>query len=198
MKKTLVSSFAAIVAASFCLISCYSAPATTENVESTAQKGAIVYFNLDTIVNEYDMANDIRSVVETKIQSINEEVTRRQNKLQKDVNSFQDKVNKGLLTSSVAEVQYQSLQQQDQDFQQYAAEKQQEINEELTVMQNQIADAIKVFVDKYNEEKHYAMILATQGDIIPLPIVTGSEELDITQDILDRLNDEYVKSKDNK
>ena len=176
-----------------------STTTTTETAEPVAaHKGAIVYFNLDTVIKEYDMANDLSSVVETKVQGINQEVTRRQNKLQSDVNSFQEKVNKGLLTSSVAEAQYQKLQQQDQEFQQYAAQKQQEIYEEQTVMQNQIADAIKTFVDSYNAEKQYAMIIATQGDILPLPVVAGDAELDITEDLVAGLNAEYIKNKDKK
>ena len=100
------------------------APAAEETEATGPQKGAIVYFNLDRVINEYDMANDLSSVVQTKIQSISEELNRRQNKLQSDANSFQEKINKGLLTSSVAEVQYQKLQQQDQEFQQYYAQKQ--------------------------------------------------------------------------
>ena len=115
--------------------------------------------------------------------------------VREDAQAFQDKVNKGLLTSSVAEVQYQGLQQQDQQFQQYAAQKEQEINEELTVMQNQIADAINEFVKTYNAEKQYAMIIATQGDILPVPVVAGDAELDITEDLLAGLNAEYIKTK---
>ena len=195
MKRTLF--IISIVASLAFAVSCNNTPAETSetNSESKAQSGAIVYFNLDTILNDYDMANDLRSVVETKVQGINEEVNRRQNKLQKDVNAFQEKVNKGLLTSSVAEVQYANLQQQDQEFQQYAAQKQQEIAEEQAVMMNQLADAIKTFIDEYNEEKGYAMIIATQGDILPAPVVAGNANLDITEDILAGLNEAYVKSK---
>ena len=141
------------------------------------------------------MANDLRSVVETKVNSINQEVTRRQNKLQKDANSFQDKLNKGLMTQSTAQVQYQKLQEQETSFQNYAAQKQQEINEEQSVMMNQIADAIKTFVDKYAEEQGFAMVLTTQGDVLPAPVVCGDPDLDITQAIIDGLNEEYVKEK---
>jgi len=196
-KASILLSVAAIV---MMAVSCNNAPvATTETAEPVAaHKGAIVYFNLDTVLEQYDMANDLSSVVETKVQGINQEVTRRQNKLQSDVNSFQDKVNKGLLTSSVAEAQYAKLQQQDQEFQQYAAQKQQEIYEEQSVMQNQIADAIKTFIDSYNAEKQYAMIIATQGAILPLPVTVGDPDLDITQDLIAGLNAEYIKNKDKK
>lgn len=160
--------------------------------------GSIVYFNLDTVLQEYDMANDLRSVVETKIQSINEEVNRRGSKLEKDIQTFQDKLNKGLLVSSVAQNQQEKLQQEQINFQNYAAQKQQEIAEEQQVMMNQIADAIKTFVDNYNAEKGFAMIIASQGDILPAPVVTGDPQLDITEDILTGLNAEYVKTKSEK
>ena len=38
---------------------------TGETVEQTAKPGAIVWYDLDRVLNEYDMANDLRSVVET-------------------------------------------------------------------------------------------------------------------------------------
>ncbi len=169
--------------------------ADQDGVEAVAQKGAIVWFNMDTILSEYDMANDLRSVVETKVQGINQEVNKRGSRLEKDIAAFQEKIDKGLLTRSVAEVQGQKLQQRQAEFQQYAAKKQQEINEEMAVMQNQIADAIKSFIDGYNAEKEYAMIIATQGDILPAPVVAADPDLDITSDLLAGLNAAYVKEK---
>ena len=163
--------------------------------ESDAQKGAIVYFNMDRVLAEYDMANDLRSVFETKANSINQEVQRRVNKFQKDANSFQDKMNKGLMTQSTAQVQYQKLQEQDANFQNYAAQKQQEIMEEQQVMLNQLSDAIDTFVKEYNETMGYAMILACQGDILPMPVVTGDAALDITDALIEGLNAAYVKEK---
>ncbi len=165
--------------------------------ESTvaAEKGAIVYFNLDRVFNEYDMANDLRSVVESKAQSIQEEVERRGKKLQNDVNSFQEKFNKGLITRAAAEVQGQKLEQQRVEFNNFTAQKDQEISEEQQVMMNNIGDAIKTFLDKYAAEKQYALILTTQGNILPSPVAAGDSSLDITDDVISRLNDEYVKTK---
>ena len=163
--------------------------------ETGVQNSTIVYFNLDRVLNEYDMANDLRSVVETKVNSINQEVNRRGTKLDQDIRSFQEKINKGLMTQSVAETQSQKLSQQQNEFQTYAAQKQQEVVEEQTVMMNQIADAINSYMIEYNADKKYAMILATQGDILPLPLVTGDSALDITDDFLEGLNAAYVKSK---
>ena len=164
----------------------------------TAEKGDIVYFNLDRVLNEYDMANELSSAVESKVQSLSEEVQRRGNKLQNDVNAFNEKVNKGLLTRSTAEIQSQQLQKQQDEFNAYAAQKQQEAAEEQQVMLNQIADAISDFITRFNAQMGYAMILSTQGDILPSPVVTGDAGLDITDAIITGLNDEYLKSKSSK
>lgn len=168
-----------------------------ESTETTAvaAKGDIVYVDLDRILQEYDMANDLRSVVETKVQNIQAEVNRRGKKLEKDVADFQEKINKGLMTRSVAEVQSQKLQQQEQEFNTYAGQKQNEINEEQVVMMNQLADAIKTYLDKYNEEKQYAMILTNTGGA---PVITADTTLDITDEVLVGLNEEYVKNKNKK
>ncbi len=164
--------------------------------DSTAVAGSIVFFNIDKVVENYDMANDLRSVVETKISGIQSEIDRRGNKLQKDANDFQNKMDKGLLTSSVANVQYQKLQQQQNEYQQYAVRKQQEMAEEQQVMLNQIMNAIAEYVQQYNAEKQYALILTTTGAVLPAPVVTGSPALDITDEILAGLNAAYVKTKE--
>ena len=171
------------------------APAEGEATEAAACKGDIVYIDLDRVLMEYDMANDLRSVVETKVQNIQAEVNRKGKKLENDVKTFQEKIDKGLMTRSVAEVQGQKLQQQEAEFNNYAAQKQAEIQEEQVVMMNQLGDAIKTFLDKYNEEKQYAMILTNSGGA---PVITADATLDITDDVLAGLNEEYIKTKNEK
>ena len=162
---------------------------------AAAEAGAIVYIDLDRILTEYDMANDLRSVVETKVQNIQAEINRRGQKLEKQVADYQEKIQKGLMTRSVAEVQGQKLQQEEIDFNNYAAQKQQEIQEEQVVMMNQLGDAIQTYINKYNEEHQYAMILTNSGGA---PVIAADASLDITEDVLAGLNEEYIKTKNQK
>ena len=171
------------------------ANAEASEVKAGPEKGAIVYFNLDRVIEEYDMANDLRSVVETKVNSLSQEVNRRGSKLEREMKDFQNKVEKGLITRSTAEVQSAGLQKKQQDFQQYAAQKQQEAAEEQQVMLNNIADAIASYLKEFNEEHQYALILTTQGGILPAPVAIGAPELDITDMLIEGLNAEYVKTK---
>ena len=152
----------------------------------------IVYIDLDRIVQEYDMASDLGAVVETRVKNIQDEVNRRGKQLENEMIEFQDKINKGLITRSVAEVQGQELQQKQAQFNEYATQKNNEVIEEQTVMMNQIADAIQTFMDKYNEEKKYTMILTNQSGV---PVISADPSLDITDDVIARLNEEYIKEK---
>ena len=193
MKK--ISIIAGVVALMAFAVSCNqnqaAAPeAAAASEDSTAVAGSIVFFNMDKVMEGYDMANDLNSVFETKTSGIQAEIDRRGKKLEKDMTDFQNKVDKGLLTTSVAQAQYQKIQQQQQDYQQYVVRKQQEMSEEQQV----IANAISEFVQEYNAEHQYALILATAGPILSTPVVTGDPKLDITDDLLAGLNAAYIKT----
>jgi len=154
MKKNLLLIGAAsiMVLAASCQQNQTAAPAATASKDSIAVAGSIVYFNMDKVMEGYDMANDLNSVFETKTAGIQAEIDRRGKKLEKDAADFQNKVDKGLLTTSVAQAQYQKLQEQQQAYQQYALSKQQEMAEEQQVMMNQIANAIAEYVEEFNLE----------------------------------------------
>ena len=201
MKNTslILSVISLVAVAVFGVLTLTSKGAAAEAAEGeateVAAKGDIVYIDLDRILMEFDMANDLRSVVETKIQNIQAEINRRGKKLENEVKSFQEKLDKGLMTRSVAEVQSQKLQQQELEFNNYAAQKQQEINEEQVVMMNQLGDAIQTYLNKFNEEKQYAMILTNSGGA---PVIVADPALDVTETVLAGLNEEYIKTKNEK
>jgi len=62
-------------------------------------------------------------------------------------------------------------------------------------MMNQLGDAIKTFLDKYNAEMQYAMILTNTGGA---PVITADAALNITDAVLAGLNEEYIKTKNQK
>lgn len=198
MKKTLIVCGAAalLAIAASCNQNQTAAPAAVATADSTAVAGSIVFFNMDQVMEGYDMANDLNSVFETKTSGIQAEIDRRGKKLEKDATDFQNKVDKGLLTTSVAQAQYQKLQLQQQEYQEYVVRKQQEMAEEQQVMMNQIANAIAEYIQEYNAEHHYALILTTAGAILSTPVVAGDAKLDITEDVLAGLNAAYIKTKE--
>ncbi len=207
MKKQIIILSIAAVAAALTLASCnQNTPGkndTGKQSDSTAVSpfnGQIVYYDADRLMAEYDMANDKLSALEAKVKGIQNEITRRENNLKAEMNSFQQKYEKGLLMRSVAEEQGAQLQKKQNDYQNYAMRKQEEIAEEQAVTMRQVYDAINTFIIQFNEEHHYSMILATtsgaQGGLLSVPVTAADPALDITDILLKGLNEEYVKAKD--
>jgi outer membrane protein len=230
MKKTFYILGARIISAS--LVSCNNGSNEAKQDEAPVQAssavlapaGSIVYVDMTRLMSEYQMAIDLGAsaeakiaeltkTVESKAKSIEAEIKRKQDKLTKAASEFQDKYSKGLYTQSTAEVKAQEIQKMEAEYNQYVATKDQELqqeqikmqntaNEELLVMNNTINDAINTFIVKYNQEKKFAMILISQGDIpndgatnLGAPVLTADPSLDITSDVLAGLNAEYNASK---
>ncbi len=196
----ILSIIAVVVAAGFGVFSLTNGPKSekpqsagdSDSTYVSKATSGIVYVDLDRIIQEYDMASDLGAVVGTKVKNIQDEVNRRGKQLENEMIEFQNKLDKGLITRSVANVQGQELQKKEAEFNEYANQKNNEVIEEQTVMMNQIADAIQTFINRYNEEKQYTMILTNQRGV---PVITADPSLDITDDVIARLNEEYIKEK---
>lgn len=226
MKKniSLIISIIALVAviaqAVISAVSCKSGKAADAAADQETVKADVVYFQLDKVIAQYDFATElskdfdakaekVNSEVNSRRSSIESEITRRGNKLEADAKAWQEKIDKGLLTRSTAEVQGQKLQerqvelqnyaaQKQDEFANYAGQKQQELAEEQQVILNNIANAIKEYVDVFRVEKGYSVILSTQGDLLPAPVASADPALDITDALVAGLNAEYAKTKGSK
>ncbi len=199
MKHTpLILSIIAFVAAATALILTLTAPKnhhkTVEAGESIqAVAGDIVYIRLDTLMMQYDMYSDLQSAFEAKAQTIESDLNKKGRKLESDIKNFENQINKGLLTRSAAEQQNNSLQQRQANLQNEAAQKQQELAEESQVLINQVMYAIKSYLEEYNKEHNFAAILTTTE--ATNVVMVGAPALDITQEIVDGLNAEYIKTR---
>ena len=202
MKKNLplILSICSLVAAIAALVCVFVLPADTtpaaevEQSEQSVSTGT-VYFNLDQVLARYDMSIKLQADFEKKASGVDQELTRRRTKLENEDKDLADKLNKGLMTRSTAEVKYNELQKKVADFQPYGQQKQAELAEEQQVILNNIANSVMEYVQKYNAQKGYDLVLATQGALLSTPVVTGNAALDITEEIIKGLNEEYNSKK---
>mgnify|MGYP004703035979 FL=1 len=139
------------------------------------------------------MFNDLKSELESKAQTIQSDLTKRSRAFENDVKDFQQKVQKGLITRSQAETQQQQLAMREQELQNYANQKQVEMQEEEQVLYRRVFDALNSYLIKMNQEKGFAMIISTSS--ATNTILLGDSGLDITLMVVAGLNDEYIKTK---
>ena len=162
----------------------------------TAVAGDIVYVQLDSLISNYDMYNDLMTAFQSKVQGIQDELSKRGRRLESDAKAFENQVQKGLLTRSAAEEQQNKLLQRQQNLQNDMAKKDAEIQEEQAVLNNQVYYAVKDFIEKYNEEHQFSLILTTSG--VTNTVLNVNPGLDITADVLKGLNEEYIKNRNSK
>ncbi len=199
MKQTpLILSIIACIAAVAALILTLTTPKNThKTVESSesiqAVAGDIVYLRLDTLMMQYDMYSDLQSAFEAKAQTVDSDLNKKARKLESDIKNFENQINKGLLTRSAAEQQNNSLQQRQANLQNEAAQKQQELAEESQVLLNQVMFAIKTYLEEYNKDHNFAAILTTTD--ASNVVMVGAPALDITQEVVEGLNAEYIKTR---
>lgn len=171
-----------------------SEPADLTNTDAiTATAGDIVYLQLDSLIVNYDMYNDLMTAFQTKVQGIQDDLAKRGRRLESDAKAFESQYQKGLLTRSAAEEQSNKLAQRQQNLQNDAAKKDQEIQEEQAVLNNKVYYAVKDFIEKYNEEHQFALILTTSA--ATNTVLNVNPGLDITADVLKGLNEEYIKNR---
>ena len=166
---------------------------TTPRMVVETSNGGIVYIRLDSVINAFDMYNDLRITLEGKVSSIENEINKKGRALENDIKSFQEKMGKGLLTRSQAETMSEELQRRQQELQVYSQQKQMEIAEEENVMINQVMNEIRLFVANYNSQNSYSLILTTTE--ATNTVISGESALDISKEIIDGLNREYIKKR---
>lgn len=166
------------------------------NTQATTSSEGIVYIQLDSLINQYDMYNDLKTEFEGKYAAIESDLTKRGRALENDFQSFNEKMQKGLLTRSQAEAQGSELQMREQEYAAYTQQKQMELAEEESVMINRVMDAINTYVKEFNKSRNYSLILTTTA--ATNVVIDGSSTLDITSEIVAGLNQEYVKSRGKK
>lgn len=197
MKKTnLVLNIISLAAVVVLFVLHFTSPKNSETTPRTVvetSNGGIVYIRLDSVINAFDMYNDLRITLEGKVSSIENEINKKGRALENDIKSFQEKMGKGLLTRSQAETMSEELQRRQQELQLYSQQKQMEIAEEENVMINQVMNEIRLFVASYNSQNNYSLILTTTE--ATNTVISGESALDISKDIIEGLNKEYIKKR---
>lgn len=193
LKVILSVAVAAIICACNATGNTTTQAAGTAEAGAVAAQGSIVYIQLDSLINQYDMFNDLRSELENKAQAIQDDLTKKGRSFESAAKDFQTKIEKGLLTRSQAEEQQQRLAERQQNLQNLSQQKQYELAEEEAVMSRRVMDAVQTYLAKYNQEKGYAMIITSSA--ATNTVIAANPALDITQDVLTGLNNEYIKSK---
>ena len=152
----------------------------------------IAYIQMDSLVMGYNRYTDLSTAFEAKANKAQSDLEARARSLQNEMVSFEEKINKGLMTSRDAQAEQARIQTKGQQFEADRQSRLAELAEEEQVMTNQVMYAIHDYIAKFNSDYRYKMVLTTSGGA---PIIHADPALDITAEVLKGLNDEYAAEK---
>lgn len=150
--------------------------------------GQIAFVRMDSLMRGYGLFIDMSDEFGKKQQKVQGELTAKGRSLEREAMEFQEKAQKGLITQYQAQTTEKGLQKKQQDIMAYRDRMMNELGQEEAAMSATIFAAVSDFLNEFNAEKGYSMIIQTAAGT---PVLVADPKLDITVEVLEGLNKRY-------
>ena len=192
MKKNILCALA--IAAM--MVSCNNASSKMDEQPSSGDASAsgmkIAYVEVDSLMTQYDFAKDYSVTLEKKSNNARNTLTQKGNALQAAVNNFQQKINNnGFQSREQAAGVQAAIERQQRDLQELQARLENELASETAKFNVALRDSLQNFLNAYNKDKQFDLILSKAGD----NILMANKKYDITNDVINGLNKRYKPAK---
>ena len=165
---------------------------TTDNTKPAVPvKAEIVFINQDSLTAKYDYVKDMGKRLDDKGKAAQNDVGGRRQSLQREVADYQKNAN--TLSADQRATTEQRLQREGQELQTYEQNTSAQFQNDQNGETQKLYDKIYEFTKQYAKEKGYKMVLTFKSGNPTLLYADGS--LDVTNDVIKRLNDAYAKEK---
>lgn len=197
MKKVLFAALAAVISLAACQNNNQGAASTAggESGEATGTvktMPSVAYIDIDSLIVNYDRAIDMQKSFEEKYKKAESQLQTKMQRLEKDLMDYQEKAQKGLMTRSQMAETEEKLNRQQQTVMQDRDRLLGELAEEEQVMNNTIFYAVSDFLEEHNADFRYSMIISTTATG---PILHADPSMNITNEVLKLLNEQYAAEK---
>ena len=190
MKKNMFLAAAAVVA----LASCNNASPKMDEQPAAASAGEstgnvkIAYVEVDSLMTQYEFCKEFTLILQKESTNARNTLNQKGQVLQNAAANFQQKLqNNGFTSREQAESQQAAIQRQQQSLQELQARLENELANHTNKYNEGLRDSLKHFLDVYNKDKKYDLILTKQGD----NILYAAKRFDITNDVINGLNKRY-------
>lgn len=157
-----------------------------------AGNGDVVYVNIDTINNQYEMVSLLTDSIEAEKQKQTVVFQNRQKALENKLANYQRNMQTGQLTAQQAQYAEQSLQQESAQLQLDYQTTLESLEARYTAALTQIADSLKVSCQRVNAKYNASFVMSYGGGG---QIICADPTKDITKEVLNELNKPFKKKK---
>ena len=148
----------------------------------------IAYVNIDSLMNKFNLYNQNQQKLAEKQKKAEAQFNEKSSQFQAHYNDFQNRVNKGLITSADAQEMQKQLSDEQQNLVKLNDQLRQELADESTVLTRQVLNEVENFLKDYTKDHPYSYIVSYS---FPGPVLYANDSLDITNEVLNLLNDKF-------
>jgi len=164
-------------------------PTVVDNTPAGGLK--IAFVEVDSLMTQYEFCKEFTLTLQKKSNNARNTLTQKGQQLQSAAANFQQKLQNNAFTSrEQAESQQAAIQRQQQSLQELQGRLENELANETAKYNEALRDSLMHFLDAYNKDKKYDLILTKQGD----NILYAAKRFDITNDVINGLNKRYKKA----
>ncbi len=191
-KKNIFGTLALAAMTTLAFTACNKQNSQAENKSESNTKAAptsmkIAYVEVDSIMSQYKFCKDYSLILQKKGQNIQSTLASKQQALQAAAANFQQKVQQNAYTREQAEAIQAGLQKQSADLQGLNQRLSNEFQVETEKYNAALRDSLRHFLNEYNKDKKYSLILSKAGD----NLLYADKAFDITNDVVAGLNKAY-------
>ncbi|NLF42088.1 MAG: OmpH family outer membrane protein [Bacteroidales bacterium] len=153
----------------------------------------IAFIRSDSLMEKYELAIRMRADLESKQKRMEAEFNQKQSSFQKEAESFQKSVNAGTISIDQAQIKEKELMQKQQELIDLNQTLSGSLAKQEYDLNIELLDSISGFLERYNKEFGFDFILGySPGG----GILYASDKKDITTDVIKKMNESYLKGKD--
>lgn len=164
---------------------------TTQSTKTSSETQGLklAFVNADTLNKYYLYLKDQEAAFKKKQDAYEGEMANKEKALQNEFAAFQKKIQGGTMTQAEGEATQKRLGQQQQALEKRHQTISAEIAKEQMAIQEEFQKKLDEFLAQFNQERQYDFIftyLKSGG-----PILYANKAYDITQEVLDAMNEDY-------
>jgi outer membrane protein len=150
----------------------------------------IAFINADTVLKYYEYLKVNRDKMEEKTKKMDQDYRNRATGLQTEISAYQRNVN--TMTLGQVRAVEEDLQKKQQNLQMYQQTLMQQLQEEEGKLNRELYDRITKYLKIYGETNNLQVVLKYDPTS---DVLYGGKTLDISQDVIKGLNEEYQVEK---
>lgn len=150
----------------------------------------MAYFDIDSLQDKYQYFKDVTSEIKRKEADITAQLNSLQNSYQKRLRELQEK--SATMTQAEGEAAQREYAQMQEKYQQRQMALEQDLKKQQIDMMTSVRNKIENYLKEFNKEKGYAFIMSYEPGFM---LYYRDSTYDITNDVINGLNEEYKKVK---